>query len=208
MSSLVGDILGIKQRVSMGAVDISSEFIEFDASVSETHTGNAEVTAHPVEDGSEMNDHVRRAPEELQINLIVTDDPIVILRSIRAKPAVQGGDPRSRAVEAYFLLRKWKNEGRLLTVNTTLRSYINMVIIAFAVTRDKDTGRMLNANLTVKEIITVTTQTAELAEPVDVQKGNKVNQGNKPKTEAAAGSATEKKSGGLFVSLADAVPTI
>lgn len=163
MSSLLG--LGAKTRVSFHPTAFPTEILEFDASLSETHTGNAEATSHPVETGSDITDHVRRMPEELQINGIVTDDPIVVLRTFNAKPSVVGGSLDSRVSDAEEILRLWKNEGRPLSINTTLRNYTNMVITGFSVTRDKDSGRLLNASLTLREIITATTQTVAPPEP-------------------------------------------
>jgi hypothetical protein len=190
---------GVKQRVGMVPKDFPSEILEFDASIAETHTGNAEVTDHPVEDGSQMTDHIRRTPEELQINGIVTDDPIVILRSVFGKPAVQGGDPRNRAQDAYFILKRWKDEGTLLTVNTTLRSYFdNMVITALSVARDSQSGRMLNANVTLREIVTATTKQSQppTPKPSKKQKGASSDKGRKDSSPSSA--AEQQKTSGLI----------
>ncbi len=185
----------VKRRVGIRSVATPAEFLEFDASVSETHAGNAEVTDHPVEDGSQITDHVRRAPEELQVNGIVTDDPIVVLRSIRGQPAFAGGDPRERAKEAYFLLKRWKDDGELLSVTTTLRPYFNnMVITALSVARDARTGRVLNANLTLREIVTATTKRAQPAtpKPEKTQKTQQQDNGRKEKAQVQEGSGTGK----------------
>ncbi len=187
---------GVRQKVAIASADVRFEVLEFDASISETHTGAAEATSHPVEDGSEMSDHVRRMPEELQINGVVTDHPIVYLRSTEGRPAVQGGDPRNRAKDVYFLLRRWKNDGQRLGVSTTLRAYQNMVIISFSVARDKDSGNMLNANLTLREIVTAKTEIVPAKEPTPEKAGRRqaANQGTKTKTENSPGSPVEDRS--------------
>jgi hypothetical protein len=55
----------------------SGRAVEFDAVVRETHNSSVTVTSHPVEKGSNINDHVRPEPLKLSIEACVSDTPIV-----------------------------------------------------------------------------------------------------------------------------------
>jgi hypothetical protein len=55
-------------------VQIASIWI--DVSIREQHNAQAELTRHPVEDGSDVTDHVRLMPDQIQIEGIVTNQPI------------------------------------------------------------------------------------------------------------------------------------
>lgn len=55
--------------------------IWIDVSVREVHEIQAEVTRHPVEEGTDISDHVRLMPRTLQIEGIVTNHPIELPKS-------------------------------------------------------------------------------------------------------------------------------
>jgi hypothetical protein len=55
-------------------LEIASIWI--DVSIREEHNSSAEITRHPVEDGVEITDHVRLGPDRLQIEGIVTNQPL------------------------------------------------------------------------------------------------------------------------------------
>lgn len=55
-------------------VQIASIWI--DVSIREQHNKSAEVTRHPVEEGADITDHVRLQPDQIQIEGIVTNQPI------------------------------------------------------------------------------------------------------------------------------------
>lgn len=196
MSSLLG--LGIPQRASIFTQDNPLEALEFDASVSEIHSGDTSVTDHPVEEGSDITDHVRRNPESLQINAIVTNHPILIARSLRVLPSVRGGDPDSRAEDAYGFLKEHKDAGTVMGLSTTLRDYKNMVITALSVSRDSTTGNIVDISLTVREIIVAQTETVDTPEPTNPARKKKNKLGKKTKPNAAAGTKTSSLLAKIF----------
>jgi hypothetical protein len=55
--------------------DGSSQIVTFDLTISEGHEATAEVTTHPVEKGSNIADHVRPNPRNLNLELYVTNTP-------------------------------------------------------------------------------------------------------------------------------------
>jgi len=164
--------------------DITTPFegtaIEFDASVNETHTGSAEATQFPVEEGADITDHIRRLPEELSINVITSNSPIFV--DLNDAPRIEGASSVvTRAEATYTFLKTAKDNGSLVSFVTTLRRYRSMYIQTLSCSRDAATSDIVNINLTLREIIIATTQ--QVAAP-DIQppgRQGKSDQGIKPK---------------------------
>jgi hypothetical protein len=133
---------------------------QFDASIVETFTKNAEVTDHPVESGADVTDHIRRLPREIEIRGWVSDNPIVLFPS-----AEFGLPPRSRAQDAYAELCRIMDEGQLVKVVTSLTELENMALTSINVSRDKDTGQILDATIGLREVVVATTEVTEPPEP-------------------------------------------
>jgi len=151
--------------------------VEFDATLSETHNKSVQLTDHPVEAGADITDHVRRQPEEISINGIVSNTPIVFLASIFAASPIKDDltRPSDRAGLAYAELKRLMDDGEVVDVITTLREYENMVITSMSVERSAATGNVLNASLSLREIVLVETETVEAPQPV-----TKANEKSKP----------------------------
>lgn len=186
-------ILGVRRKVVITAQD-NQQILEFDATINELHTGDAELTRHPVEQGVDITDHIRRLPEELQITGIVSDTPVLFLASLRAPPAISGGDPKSRSQDAYGFLKGLKDSGQLVQVITTLREYANMAITAFSVLRDAARGRILEVNLGLTETIIATTEVVEAPEPVSQGRKGQSKKGNQPKQIETQANQTQASS--------------
>jgi hypothetical protein len=54
----------------------ATEFVIFDACTAQTHEGTVEITEHPVEEGSDVADHARPAPERLSLEGFVSNTPM------------------------------------------------------------------------------------------------------------------------------------
>jgi len=154
-----------KSKVRVGLVN-------FDATISESHRKSNEVTSHPVEAGIDVSDHIRPQPEEIDINGIVSDTPLVYLPSLRATSPIEGDltRPTERADAAYKEIQRVMDAGQLVTVVTKLREYEDMAITSFAVDRDASTGNVLNATLSLRQVVTVESQVT--AEPIPIASGN------------------------------------
>lgn len=171
-------IFGAKRRVRIG-IGVSDEFlpagaVEFDATLSESHTAGNEITKHPVEVGSDITDHIRRQPEKLTLQGIVSNTPLVFLASLTESP--------TRAEEAYEKLKEIKDNGQLISVVTTLRQYDNMALVNMSVVRDVQNGNVLNATLELEEILT-----AETLEETSLDTSDR---GLQPTTDASAASSS------------------
>lgn len=185
---------GSRKRVALAIQDNPNQVLEFDACISEVHTGNASTTDHPVEQGANLTDHIQRTPEELQLTGIISDTPIVFLASVRAEPSIPGGDPRSRAQDAYGFIKNIKDSGLLCQVTTTLRDYANMAIVSFSVPRDKDRGRSVELSIGLREVLIATTEQVEAPSPVNNSRKKKTNQGKKQKTSTSSANQASSRS--------------
>lgn len=56
----------------------TGEIIAFDVTISDTHESTVEITSHPVEAGADITDHVRPLPDNLALDVYVTNTPVEI----------------------------------------------------------------------------------------------------------------------------------
>jgi hypothetical protein len=107
-----------------------------------------------------VTDHVRRKPDELTIEGIVSN---VMIRT-QAERDVAGEQPigqPGRAENAYARLLEL-TVGRLTRIVTTLRTYDDMLIRSVLVPRSARDGDVVRFTLRFRKIITATSQTVEL----------------------------------------------
>lgn len=201
MVALDIDLLPSKKLTRVSISDDDLTFVEFDATLSANHQSTATITNHPVEEGADVTDHIRDESDTLTINGIVSNDPPIALKSFRAKPSRRGGDPRSRAEDAYEELRRFKKEGRLLKVTTKLRDYTNMAISSVSTVQDNKTGEITNIVLSLQEIVIAFTQTVAAPEPENLSRTKRIPQGKKSKVPSPATSVASKKSTSVALSL-------
>lgn len=158
--------------------------IEFEAAVRQTINSRVEVTDHPVEDGSTVTDHSRRLPVRLTLDIVVSDHPIVVLAAENAQPSVSGGDPATRAKDAFAKLEQIQVEGEILTIRTFLRDFDNMILEDMSAPRDASTGNVLSASLSLRELITATTEVRKPPKPIETEKAPRQNTGRQNTTES------------------------
>jgi hypothetical protein len=193
-------IFGAPVEVQIGNPIPTLGIVQFDCSISERHAGDAEVTEHPVETltgaagvPGVISDHIRALPEELELNGLVTNTPLVLLASAFAKSPVFPfiiSPLQDRVDTAYWTLRQLKNAGQLLDVVTSLRTYSNMAITTLVVTRNVDTGNVLNCTIGLREVKTATSLAIAKPIPEDV-----ANNPAAEKAKVAKNTATQGQSG-------------
>lgn len=187
-----------RQRVIVSWEENASEVIEFDAVVIENHRGSAEVTDHPVENGVDFTDHIRRLQDELIISGVVTDTPVVVDAANNATAPNTGGDPKERAVGAYRFLQQTKDQAKLVQIMTKLREYRNMAITVLNVTRDAETSRIIQADISFREIIIAVTEQVEAPIPSPVTaapaRNQKRPQGKRTKQEETEANKEDTRS--------------
>lgn len=154
-----------------------------DASVREEHTLENEVTVHPVEDGADVTDHIRRKPSPLTIEGVVSDTPIGDVALLRSDTVLPSREALEH-IERIFANRE------PITVATALKSYTDMVPVALSMPRDATTGDALGFTLRLMPLVfaRIGRVTVQVADP----RGKaKVNRGNKATTPTATPPAAE-----------------
>jgi hypothetical protein len=199
MSSLID----IPYKVVISAEDSQ---IAFDATTSEQHDATSTVTEHPVEEGASIADHIQNDPDALQLNGIVSNNPILLNVEEDKPPSIEGGDPENRAQDAYNEFMRLKEAGSLLEVTTELRDYADMVITAISVRRDKETRHILDIGLTLYPIRKAVVETVDAPKPLDPVHKRRRRQGRKPKKDPK--SAVEEKADSSLTSAANALDRI
>ncbi|MCP4570674.1 MAG: hypothetical protein GY841_24075 [FCB group bacterium] len=179
--------------------------VQFDAMVSENHTMSAEVTEHPVEEGSDIADHIRLGPREIEIVGVISNTPVVLLSSVKAESPIEGDTERvvDRVNAAHKRIKRTMDEKTLVQVITSLETYpANMAITNYGVTRDADTGNILQANLVLRQVQISYNEEVDvaIAEPEKVSSKKKKPKGKKTKKEATSKQG-EKASSFLYSGL-------
>ncbi len=182
MTSFLG--LGKKKLTRVAIIDEATQFIEFEATISASHQGSATITKHPVEAGSNVTDHIRTEPDTLNLDVVVSDTPLIILASLRAEPSVPGGNPRTRSVDAYEFIKGIKDKGKTVSISTKLRDYDSMAISSIGITQDAVTGNIARMSIDFEEIKIATTQTVDVPEPVNPSRKPKESIGKTSKAPA------------------------
>jgi|HubBroStandDraft_4_1064222.scaffolds.fasta_scaffold01923_6 hypothetical protein len=125
-------------------------------SIEETHDDILEVTEHPVETGAAITDHSYSKPSELLLRCGWSNS------SIDALSAIVSGYTAGSVMSVhdyvsgvYSQLLNLQQSRALLTIQTGLRAYKNMLITSLRVQRDKTTSQALMVVATCKQVILV-----------------------------------------------------
>lgn len=157
-------------------MSITIDGFEIDATLSEGHDLNAEVTAYPVESGSDVTDHVRLLPITVTLDCVVSDTPIGSLATRRGGFSLPSDD-------AYAHLVSLRNAREPVTIETSLAVFENMVCTAVSIPRAAENGDSLRFSATFTQIQLITN--ARTTVRVSVPKAaKKVNLGNRPLSDA------------------------
>lgn len=162
--------------------------LAFDATLTEQHTSDAEITEHPVETGANISDHVRSKPDRLQMDAILSNSPLT------------GNAEAGRAENLYEQLRLLKESATLLTVLTSLRTYESMAIESLGVPRTAKEAGAVHVNVTLKQIRLVTNKSSIVTVTKEPIAKSKVSGGKQAATQlsdsdAAARGKTVAKAG-------------
>lgn len=167
--------------------------IELDASLTESHDAEVDVTEHPVERGVDVADHIRPKPETVTIEGLVSNRPIG-LGGLSSIPVVGGflTDNESRAQTALTKLIELKDSGTTLTLTTAIKKYENMVMTSLKYPRDAKLGGSVKFTAVFKRIHIVETKTTVLERFEKAVHGAKKPGG--PQATGPADEATKRKS--------------
>ena len=124
-----------------------------DGYLTEAHVRRVSTTEYPIESGAERTDHAVRQPDELQLEVWVSD--------VRPLPYIDEDNRYFRApdVGVERPLAAWQEIGRLMSERTLLRVlthfgvYENMIITNATARSNRTTGQGLRGTLTLKELL-------------------------------------------------------
>ncbi len=132
--------------------------ITFDLVLSENHNFDSEITTHPVEDGSEITDHIQNELDKGDITGFISN------YSLFAPPLVS-----NRAQDVFnALVALWESR-ELFTMTTILKTYEDVAISSMPVTLDEDSSDSLIFQISFKKIKIVTLQEVALEAAVSVK---------------------------------------
>lgn len=152
--------------------------LQLDASISESHQYENEVTQFTVESGATISDHVYLHPEKVDIDGFVTNTPITVVYEdvneilekksgvIEVKSTSREG-VISRVETARDVLlrisgRKVQGENQdpeVIDIITGLRVYTNMILTSLTIPRDAGMGQSLHFSASFTKYKTVTSKT-------------------------------------------------
>ena len=137
-------------------------FFEVDATISESYSGSMQLTSNPIEDGSEINDHLIENPDVVTIVGVHSNDPPIIGAALRVSPA--------RAEELDENLEKAMKDGTELDIFTTLRNLVGYVIIDYSPERTLESANGLRFSLTVQKLRKVASSKAGAAPKPSIER--------------------------------------
>ena len=185
-----------------------------DAAISEDHAFDSEVTAHPVEDGADVTDHVRARPITITVEGVVTDTPI-------GSAVAERGDDALPSEDAFARIMAIRDAREPVTIETSLGTFDNMVLQAFAVPRSSGNGESLRFRASFVQVQLVTTERTIVKVAVP-RAAKKKNLGAKPSAELGGAGARavpakavenqsildEKINGGFYLTSGTVIPGV
>lgn len=174
--------------------------VQCDASVSETHALEADITDHPVEKGSVISDNYRQRPKSVQIEGVITDTPIeasfpgaTAVSSVTS--IITGSDPVKSSWETF---KGYFADATLISIYASLESYDDIALSNLSVTRTNKTGQVLRFTCTARQMrIVETLEVDAIIIPKTSQAAKKKSRGNKPKKTASEGKKTSVAARGV-----------
>lgn len=130
--------------------------IKIDASVSETHLTEMDLTENPVENGAKITDHVQIKPNELTIEGVISDSPlgdnfVQSIVNLEQKISTFFGTEK-RSIDAYNQMLKLQRSRDPFTVTTGLKVYSNMILTSLSINRTSETSNAIHFTANMKEI--------------------------------------------------------
>lgn len=177
--------------------------ISLDLILTETHSLNAVVTQHPVQDGSTISDHITILPRSGTMRVLVSNFSLSTAEGdARADwdeiydqgEAAQKSLP-NRAEDAWKKLKDLVKTRELVKVVTSLEVYEDVALTRVETTRDGDTGDALEIDIDYEQVtkvklketkVTVQVQPRDMKSTINQKSAVQVNSGQKVGTEATA----------------------
>jgi len=177
--------------------------LDIDVTFSENHERTAQISKNPIEDGSEITDHVTLDNTRLTISGMVSDSPLgFVFFTSTANSPVQAGKTGKASVGAllagtvtrstltFDYLNELMDKRIPFSIINKFKIYEDMVIQSLTIPRDGSEGESLKFTAVLEQVNVVSSQTTAIdkQDAMDQQSSSDKN-GGKKTTEAA--TATE-----------------
>lgn len=161
LGGALGKIGGVLRQTIGGVAGIS-----IDATLQETHSSSCTIARDPVEDGSNITDHVEMDPVKLTLECVISDTPLGYLivgniqNTIRSAQELFGKETRSHG--KWNDLRKLQESRTPFTVVTGLKRYTNMLITNLSLPITAQDGNSIHFTIDMEQIRIVKSKTGDL----------------------------------------------
>lgn len=156
----VGILIDIGKSLTKFNSDVIS--IDLDVTMDEAHEWQNDVTTNPVENGSPIADHIQSMPDKLRITGMISDSSISDA-VIKQFSGIDGTQFLTRVQTAFDVLRKLKEDRKLITVYTKYKVYTDMAITSLSIPRNNQTGDSIQFSIEFVHVRIVNTQTTMMA---------------------------------------------
>ena len=190
--------------------------ISLDLILTETHSLNAVVTQHPVQDGSTISDHITILPRSGTMRVLVSNfslstaegDARTAWDEIYAQGEAAQKTLPNRAEEAWKKLKDLVKTRELVKVVTSLEVYEDVALTRVETTRDGDTGDALEIDIDYEQVtkvklketkVTIQVQPRDMKSTINQKSAVQVNSGQKVGTEATAAEEAQLTLGEVVV---------
>lgn len=155
--------------------------IDLDVTMDEVHEWQNDVTTNPVETGSPIADHIQIMPDKLRITGMISDSSISDA-VIKQFSGIDNGQFLTRVQTAFDLLRKLKDDRKLITVYTKHKVYTDMALTSLSIPRNNQTGDSIQFSIEFVNIRIVNTQTVDMPKGINPKKTAKAGKSVQTKT--------------------------
>ena len=190
--------------------------ISLDLILTETHSLNAVVTQHPVQDGSTISDHITILPRSGTMRVLVSNfslstaegDARAAWDEIYAQGEAAQKTLPNRAEDAWKKLKDIVKTRELVKVVTSLEVYEDVALTRVETTRDGDTGDALEIDIDYEQVtkvklketkVTAQVQPRDMKSTINQKSAVQVNSGQKVGTDATAAEEAQLTLGEVVV---------
>lgn len=158
MSEQVGILFRDGKSSARFALDLVT--IEFDATLSEGHSWNNEITDNPVENGSDVTDHIRRLPNQVTLVGMVTNTPFLDAQASEDRSI--GNEDEDLVEKVLGKIQGLVDDRAVVRVFTKYIVYKDMAIRSVDFIRDASNTNAVIFTVQFKKIAIVETQTVDV----------------------------------------------
>ena len=156
-----------------------SREVLLDVALDFSHAASLEVTEYPVEEGADIQDHVRQRPRMLEMTAVVSAEPVA--------EQLQGQIDRDRDV--WTDLVEISQSYELCTIDTDLETYENYLLADVSTTTTKDVGQGLMIQLSFRPYRSVTFETTTI--PPEIRQDRTTERGQQQTQDVSPAEAAE-----------------